>query len=155
MEPLGRGSPKCVQNIDKQANLCSTMPRPPDETKMNALAAPLDPHATPVSGNGGASQVGQDGEISIDHINVLSSFPDLPSDEVWSSLKWTTMKRWTAADIAKVGQEAVDKEVIALARRFMSKSWLMKHLKHKMRESDLGLGKSTGEYTKHNDKILV
>jgi hypothetical protein len=131
------------------------MPRPSDETKTNAPASLLDTHAAPVSGNGGAGQVGPDGEIPINRIAVLRSKPDFPSDDVRSSLNWTAMKRWTAADIAKVGQDAVDKEVKELARHLMGKSWLMTHPMHKARDSDLGLWKSSGEFTKHNGKILV
>ena len=57
------------------------MPRPSDDEETIAPAARLDGHAAQVSGNGGAGQVGPDGEVSAYHTEVGTSKCDFPSDE--------------------------------------------------------------------------
>ena len=103
----------------------------------------------------GASQIDPYGPMSKHDSDSQNYTRDFSSDEGGFFVEWTAMKRWTADDIEEIGQDAVDLEVLDLAKEFMSQSLLRAHPEHKEGESDLGLWKPSDEYIKRNGKILV
>ena len=89
----------------------------------------------------GADESNPNGQMT-EHESHRETYPgDFSSDEGGFFVDWAVMKRWNAADIKEVGQDAIDIEVLELANELMRASWLRAHPLHKERDSDLGLWK--------------
>ncbi len=65
------------------------------------------------------------------------------------------MKLWNFEDIEKKGQDAVDIEVLHVAKQFMRDGNLVAHPLHKEGESGLGLWKARFESIIHKGSTLV